>query len=133
MDDWEDPVSDRSFRTALLEALNGRPQVVRPGAEGLLWIASTLLLGTNLLLALFVNVVGGRGPANPSRILWASFGMDLVGVALLGWIFWYSAARVVGPGPRPEAPSHANGAFLGAGGGRRQDAGHASSPRIHKS
>src|SRR5205807_9072852 len=99
MDDWEDPVSDRSFRTALLEALDGRPQSVRPRPEGLLWIASALLLGTNLLLvlAVFVNVIGGLGPVNPSRILWAALGMDLVGVALLGRIIWDSAGRVEEP------------------------------------
>jgi len=103
MDDWDDPVSDpvsdRSFREALLEALDGRPPPVRRGPEGLLWIASALLLGTNLLLvlAVFVNVIGGLGPVNPSRILWAALGMDLVGVALLGWIVWDSAGRVEGP------------------------------------
>ncbi|TLZ83019.1 MAG: hypothetical protein E6K05_04495, partial [Methanobacteriota archaeon] len=99
MDPWEDPVSDRSFRTALLEALDGRPRDVRPRPEDLLWIASALLLGTNLLLvlAVFVNVIGGLGPVNPSRILWAALGMDLVGVALLGWIIWDSAGRVDGP------------------------------------
>src|SRR5437660_12896025 len=98
MDDREDPVSDRSFRTALLEALGGRPRSARPGPEGLLWIASALLLGTNLLLvlAVFVNVIGGLGPVNPSRILWAALGMDLVGVALLGWIFWDSAGAIEG-------------------------------------
>src|SRR5256884_1253243 len=99
MDDWEDPVSDRSFRTALLEALDGRPPPVRRGPEGLLWIASALLLGTNLLLvlAVFVNVIGGLGPVNPSRILWAALGMDLVGVGVLGWIVWDNAGRVEGP------------------------------------
>src|SRR2546430_17579274 len=103
MDDWDepvsDPVSDRSFREALFEALDGRPRSVRPGSEGLLWIASALLLGTNLLLvlAVFANVIGGLGPVNPSRILWAAPGMDLVGVALLGWIIWTSAGRVDGP------------------------------------
>src|SRR2546430_17520596 len=99
MDDWKDPVSDRSFREALFEALDGRPRSVRSGPEGLLWIASALLLGTNLLLvlAVFVNVIGGLGPVNPSRILWAALGMDLVGVALLGWIIWDSAGRVDGP------------------------------------
>ena len=98
MDDWKDPDSDRSFRAALLEALDRRPHVVGQGPEGLLWIASVLLLGTNLLLVLafFVNVIGGLGPLNPSRILWAAFGMDLLGVALLGWIFWDSAGRVDG-------------------------------------
>jgi len=88
MDAWDDPVSDRSFQEALFEALDGRPRAVRPRPEGLLWIASALLLGTNLLLvlAVFVNVIGGLGPVNPSRILWVALGMDLVGVALLGWI-----------------------------------------------
>src|SRR5205807_2456141 len=78
---------------------DGRRRAVRSGPEGLLWIASALLLGTNLLLvlAVFVNVIGGLGPVNPSRILWAALGMDLVGVALLGWIIWDSAARVDGP------------------------------------
>src|SRR5439155_1511731 len=86
MDDWDDPVSDpvsdRSFREALLDALDGRPRDARPRPEGFLWIASALLLGTNLLLvlAVFVNVIGGLGPVNPSRILWAALGMDLVGV-----------------------------------------------------
>src|SRR5256885_8200042 len=102
MDDWDDPVSDpvsdRSFREALFEALDGRPRSVRSGPEGLLWIASALLLGTNLLLvlAVFMNVIGGLGPVNPSRILWAALGMDLVGVALLGWIIWDRAGRVEG-------------------------------------
>src|SRR5437870_11536592 len=99
MDDWEDPVSDRSFRTALLEALDGRPRSVRPSPAAFLRIASSPLLGTNLplVLAVFVNVIGGLGPVNPSRILWAALGMDLVGVALLGWIIWDSAGRVEGP------------------------------------
>src|SRR5438309_7368529 len=99
MDDWKDSDSDRSFRAALLEALDRRPRDVRSGPEGLLWIASALLLGTNLLLvlAVFVNLIGGLGPVNPSRILWTAFGMDLVGVALLGWIFWDSAGRSEGP------------------------------------
>src|SRR5438552_1752981 len=103
MDDWadpvSDPVSDRSFREALLDALDGRPRDARPRPEGFLWIASALLLGTHLLLvlAVFVNVIGGLGPVNPSRILWAALGMDLVGVALLGWIVWDSAGRVEGP------------------------------------
>src|SRR5205809_232394 len=102
MDDWDDPVSDpvsdRSFREALFEALDGRPRSDRPGPEGLLWIASVLLLGTSLLLvlAVFVNVIGGLGPVNPSRILWAALRMDHVGVALLGWIIWDSAGRVEG-------------------------------------
>src|SRR5438034_3168996 len=102
MDDWDDPVSDpvsdRSFREALLDALDGRPRDARPRPEGFLWIASALLLGTNLLLvlAVFVNVIGGLGPVNPSRILWAALGMDLVGVALLGWIFWDSAGPIEG-------------------------------------
>src|SRR2546421_4892179 len=98
MDDWKDPDSDRSFRAALLEALDRRPRDLRSGPEGFLWIASALLLGTNLflVLAVFVNVIGGLGPLNPSRILWAAFGMDLLGVALLGWIFWDSAGRVDG-------------------------------------
>ncbi|TLZ68670.1 MAG: hypothetical protein E6K12_00630, partial [Methanobacteriota archaeon] len=99
MDDWKDSDSDRSFRAALLEALDRRPHVVGQGPEGLLWLASVLLLGTNLLLvfAVFVNLIGGLGPVNPSRILWAAFGMDLVGVALFGWIFWDSAGRSEGP------------------------------------
>src|SRR2546427_2019010 len=98
MDNWRDPDSDRSFRAALLEALQGHPRPDRPGREGLLWIASALLLGTNLflVLAVFVNVIGGLGPVNPSRILWAAFGLDLVGVALLGWIFWESARPIDG-------------------------------------
>src|SRR5256886_14131648 len=98
MDQWDDPVVERSFRAALLEALQGHPRPDRPGREGLLWIASALLLGTNLLLvfAVFVNLIGGLGPVNPSRILWTAFGLDLVGVALLGWIFWDSAGRVDG-------------------------------------
>src|SRR5256885_14576274 len=96
MDDWEDPVSDRSFQEALFEALDGRPRSVRPRPEGLLWIASALLLGTNLLLvlAVFVNVIGGLAPPNPSRVLWAGLGVDLVGVALPGWVILGSA----GPG-----------------------------------
>src|SRR5438046_555691 len=102
MDDWDDPVSDpvsdRSFRAALLDAVGGRPRDARPRPEGFLWIASALRLRTNLLLVLagFVNVIGGLGPVNPSRILWAALGMDLVGVALLGWIIWTSAGRVEG-------------------------------------
>src|SRR5207253_6792460 len=85
-------------RTALLAALDGCSRDFRPRSEDLLWIASALLLGTNLLLvlAVFVNVIGGLGPVNPSRILWAALGMDLVGVALLGWIIWDSAGRVRG-------------------------------------
>src|SRR2546427_9740456 len=99
MDQWDDRVVERSFRAALLEALQGHPRPDRPGREGLLWIASALLLGTNLflVLAVFVNLIGGLGPVNPSRILWTAFGMDLVGVALLGWILWDSAGRAEGP------------------------------------
>src|SRR5256714_12431258 len=102
MDDWDepvsDPVSDHSFREALLEALAWGARPVRSGPGVLLWTASALLLGTTLLLvlAVFVNVIGGLGPVTPSRILWAALGMDLVGVALLGWIIWDSAGRVDG-------------------------------------
>src|SRR5207237_5272182 len=49
-----------------------------------------------LVLAVFVNLIGGLGPLNPSRILWTALGMDLVGVALLGWIFWDSAGPIEG-------------------------------------
>src|SRR2546425_2255976 len=99
MGGWGGRISERTFRRALREALQGgRRKTHRTGPEDLLWIASALLLGTNLflVLAVFVNVIGGLGPVNPSRILWAAFGLDLVGVALLGWIFWDSAGRVDG-------------------------------------
>src|SRR5947209_5559330 len=53
MDDWEDPVSDRSFRTALLEALYGRRRAVRPGPEGLLWIAAAaVFVAAHVLLGI---------------------------------------------------------------------------------
>src|SRR5256886_7723222 len=117
MDDWDDPVSDpvsdRSFREALFEALDGRPRSVRPGPEGLLWIASALLLGTNLLLvlAVFVNVIGGLCPVKPSRILLAGLRMDLVRGALPRWIIWDSAGRV-GGAARPLRPVSARPPFL---------------------
>src|SRR5213080_2684018 len=99
MNERDGPGLDGIFRKAFAEALGDRPTSSRPVSEGFLWLASVLLLGTNLLLvfAVFVNLIGGLGPVNPSRILWAAFGMDLVGVALLGWIFWDSAGRAEGP------------------------------------
>src|SRR5439155_8495306 len=98
MSERDGPGLDGIFRRAFAEALGGRPGSSRPASEGFLWIASALLLGTNLLLvlAVFVNLIGGLGPVNPSRILWAALGMDLVGVALLGWIFWDSARPIEG-------------------------------------
>src|SRR2546430_16959762 len=95
MDDWDDPVSDRSFRAALFEALDGRPGPVRRRPEGLLWIASALLLGTNLLLvlAVFVNVIGGLGPPDPSRVLWAAPGLGPVGGAPPRRVFSGTAGR----------------------------------------
>src|SRR5204862_6755326 len=74
------------------------PGAPRPVSAVLPCVASALLLGTNLLLvlAVFVNLIGGLGPVNPSRILWIALGMDLVGVALLGWIFWDSAGPIEG-------------------------------------
>ena len=98
MSERDGPGLDGIFRRAFAEALGDRPRSSRPVSEGFLWIASALLLGTNLLLvlAVFVNLIGGLGPVNPSRILWAALGMDLVGVALLGWIFWDSAGPIEG-------------------------------------
>src|SRR5438034_8237910 len=98
MSERDGPGLDGIFRRAFAEALGHRPGSSRPRSEGFLWIASALLLGTNLLLvlAVFVNLIGGLGPVNPSRILWAALGMDLVGVALLGWIFWDSAGPIEG-------------------------------------
>lgn len=100
MDAWDDDdTPERGLPGALQEALeDSRRKAVRPGAENLLWISSALLLGTNvlLILAVFVNVIGGLGPVNPSGIVWAAFGTDLVGVTLLGWIFWDSARPIDG-------------------------------------
>src|SRR5438094_3143102 len=98
MNERDGPGLDGIFRRAFAEALRDRPRSSRPVSEGFLWIASALLLGTNLLLvlAVFVNLIGGLGPVNPSRILWTALTMDLVGVALLGWIFWDSARPIEG-------------------------------------
>src|SRR5437588_3113796 len=98
MSDRDGPGLDQRFRRAFAEALGDHPGSSRPVSEGFLWIASALLLGTNLLLvlAVFVNLIGGLGPVNPSRILWTALGMDLVGVGLLGWIFWDSAGPIEG-------------------------------------
>jgi len=96
-DDLDDLGSEgefRTFRQALLDLLRGRlARPLRPASEGLLWIASALLLGTNLLLILtvFGNLVGGLGPATPARLLWVALGMDLVGAGLLAWIIWDAA------------------------------------------
>jgi hypothetical protein len=99
MRDSDDRFSDREFRRALLEALqDGHPETTRPSAEGFLWIASALLFGANLLLilAVFLNLVGGLGPVTPSRLLWVALGTDLVGVGLLAWILWDAAGRIEG-------------------------------------
>jgi hypothetical protein len=101
-DDFEDLGSEgefRTFRQALLDLLRGRlagPR--RPSSEGLLWIASALLLGTNLLLILtvFGNLVGGLGPATPGRTLWVALGMDLLGAGLLAWTVWDAAWQIGG-------------------------------------
>src|SRR5437762_5630351 len=71
MNERDGPGLDGIFRRAFAEALGDRPRSSRPVSEGFLWIASALLLGTNLLLvlAVFVNLIGGLGPVNPSRIL----------------------------------------------------------------
>src|SRR5438552_14766187 len=97
MSERDGPGLDGIFRRAFAEALGHRPGSSRPRSEGFLWIASALLLGTNLLLvlAVFVNLIGGLGPVHPSRILWAALGMVLVGVALLWWIFWDSRRPIV--------------------------------------
>src|SRR5947207_14631453 len=98
MSDRDGPGLDQRFRRTFAEALGDRPTSSRPVSESFLWLASALLLGTNLLLvlAVFVNLIGGLGPVNPSRIVWAALGMALVGVALLGWIFWDSASPIDG-------------------------------------
>src|SRR5947208_13882739 len=74
MSERDGPGLDGIFRRAFAEALGGRPGSSRPVSEGFLWIASALLLGTNLLLvlAVFVNLIGGLGPVHPSRLLWAA-------------------------------------------------------------
>jgi hypothetical protein len=101
MDEWDDRDEGRLKRAvgqALSEELEGRRRATRSGAEHFLWIASALLLGTNLLLILaaFANLVGGLGPVTPSRILWTALGLDLLGASLLAWIVWNAAGRVEG-------------------------------------
>lgn len=74
------------------------PKGRRPESEDFLWIASALLLGTNLLilLAVFVNLIGGLGPLTPRVILWAALGMDLLGAGLLAWPLWATGRRAEG-------------------------------------
>jgi hypothetical protein len=100
--DPDDPASDREFRRvprAVFDTLRDRrPGAPRLASEDFLWIASALLLGTNLLLLLtvFVNLIGGLGPLTPRDILWAALGMDLLGAGLLAWIVWDAGGRIEG-------------------------------------
>lgn len=99
MGTWDEPYWDRELERALADSFEDRrPRALRPEPEGLLWIASALLLATNLLLifVVFVNLIGGLGPATPSRLLWAALGLDLPGAGLLAWIVWDSAGRTEG-------------------------------------
>ena len=94
MDPWDD-LSDGQFFEALEAALLPGRRRRRPEAEDLLWIASALLFGTNvlLLLAVFMNLVGGLGPVTPGALLWVALGLDLPGAALLASALWDVAMR----------------------------------------
>ena len=63
--------------------------------ERLLAVASALLLVANLLLivALFLNFTGGSDLWNAGKTVWVALGMDLLGAALLGWVFVAIADR----------------------------------------
>ena len=94
----DDRSTAREFRKALFEALDESGLGPEPSAEGFLWIASALLCAANLLLilAVFLNLVGGLGLATPSLFLWGALGLDLVGIGLLAWILWDAAGRTEG-------------------------------------
>jgi len=66
--------------------------------ELLLTVASALLLVGNvlLILAVFLNFVGSVGGWDGSKTIWVAFGMDLVGVALLGRAFLVTAGQAEG-------------------------------------
>ena len=63
--------------------------------ERLLAVASALLLGANLLLivAVFLNFTGGSELWNAGKTVWVALGMDLLGAALMGWVFVIIADR----------------------------------------
>jgi len=66
--------------------------------EGLLVVASALLLAANvlLILAVFLNFLGVRLGWDAGKTVWVALTADLVGVALLGCVFFLTAARVEG-------------------------------------
>ncbi len=66
--------------------------------ELLLTVASALLLVGNvlLILAVFLNFVGSVGGWDGSKTIWVAFGMDLVGVTLLGRAFLVTASQAEG-------------------------------------
>ncbi len=82
----------RAESTESVEAMRWRTP------EGLLVVASALLLAANLLLilAVFLNFLGVRVGWDAGKTVWAALTTDLVGVAILGSVFFLTAARTEG-------------------------------------
>ncbi len=66
--------------------------------EGLLVAASALLLASNflLILAVFLNFLGLRVGWDAGKTVWVALTADLVGVAILGSVFFLTATRTEG-------------------------------------
>ncbi len=66
--------------------------------EGLLAAASALLLAANvlLILAVFLNFLGVRVGWDAGKTVWAALTADLVGVAILGAVFFLTSTRTEG-------------------------------------
>lgn len=94
-----DPDAGRVPKSPVAAPGGPRQAFKRPEPEDFLWIASALLLATNLLvlLAVFVNFIAGLGPLTPRNLVSLALVLDLVGAALLGWVVWDAGGRVEGP------------------------------------
>jgi len=66
--------------------------------EGLLTAASALLLAANflLILAVFLNFLGLRVGWDAGKTVWVALTADLVGVSILGCVFFLTATRTGG-------------------------------------
>ncbi len=66
--------------------------------EGLLTAASALLLAANflLILAVFLNFLGLRVGWDAGKTVWVALTADLVGVSILGCVFFLTATRTEG-------------------------------------
>ncbi|HEX9341807.1 MAG TPA: hypothetical protein VF992_11660 [Thermoplasmata archaeon] len=78
----------------------------RRAPEGLLALASVLLLAANVLriLAAFLNFLGVRVGWDAGKTVWVAPTTDLVGAAILGSVFFLAATRAEGMQGHPTPP-----------------------------